>query len=174
MTEKEIVETIRSSGARGVGVCAVSDIVFDKSLRGCCEANYCGAYGKNYACPPLSGTADEMIERVKKFDRAIVFQTVSALSDSFDFEGMTKAAKNHTTLHLELLKKTGVSFSLAVGGCGICESCAAVSGEPCRFPSRVIHSLEASCINVSELARTVGLNYINEENTVTYFSAFFL
>ncbi len=173
MTEKEIIEIIKSKKVYGYGSAAVSDIVFDVNLRKACEANYCGCYGRNYACPPFSGTPDEMIERVKKFNRVIVFQTVTPLIDSFDFEGMQAAGKAHSDIHFEVSNETKV-FSLAAGGCRICPECAAIKGTPCRFPSKVISSLEASCINVYELAKTVGLKYINGENTVTYFSAFFI
>ena len=60
---------------------------------------------------------------------------------------------------------------LGAGGCGVCKPCAKQSGEPCRFPELAMPSLEAYCINVSELARAAGMKYINGPNTVTYFGA---
>ena len=43
--------------------------------------------------------------------------------------------------------------------------------EPCRFPEKAIGSLEAYGVNVSLLAQTAGMRYINGQNTVTYFGA---
>jgi predicted metal-binding protein len=60
---------------------------------------------------------------------------------------------------------------LGAGGCGVCEVCAKRTGEPCRFPEKAMPSLEAYCINVSELARAAGMKYVNGQNTVTYFGA---
>ena len=60
---------------------------------------------------------------------------------------------------------------LGAGGCGVCEKCAKMDGLPCRFPNMAMPSLEAYCINVSELARASGMKYINGQNTVTYFGA---
>ena len=60
---------------------------------------------------------------------------------------------------------------LGAGGCGVCESCAKKTNEPCRFPEKAMPSLEAYGINVSELAKASGMNYINGQNTVTYFGA---
>ena len=60
---------------------------------------------------------------------------------------------------------------LGAGGCGVCKRCAKVDGEPCRFPSEAMPSLEAYGINVSSLASLSGMKYINGQNTVTYFGA---
>ena len=60
---------------------------------------------------------------------------------------------------------------LGAGGCGVCEKCAKQTGEPCRFPTLALASLEAYGVNVSELAKTAGMKYINGQDTVTYFGA---
>ena len=60
---------------------------------------------------------------------------------------------------------------LGAGGCGVCDTCAKRTNEPCRFPEKAMPSLEAYGVNVSELARSAGMKYINGQNTVTYFGA---
>ena len=40
----------------------VSRIVFDAGLRKSCEMNSCGAYGRNYMCPPFCGEIHELID----------------------------------------------------------------------------------------------------------------
>lgn len=62
---------------------------------------------------------------------------------------------------------------LAAGGCHRCEQCAIVTNAPCRRPDEAFASLESHGIFVSDLAQKAGLNYINGQNTVTYFGAIF-
>ncbi|MEG1427664.1 MAG: DUF2284 domain-containing protein, partial [Oscillospiraceae bacterium] len=63
---------------------------------------------------------------------------------------------------------------LGAGGCGLCDTCAIVTGEPCRFPENALASLESYGVSVSELATACGMRYINGANTVTYFGAVFV
>ncbi|MBR2616748.1 MAG: hypothetical protein IKC56_00735 [Clostridia bacterium] len=51
----------------------------------------------------------------------------------------------------------------------MCKTCTYPTA-PCRFPDRARTSMEACGINVVELAKEVGINYVNGQNTVTYFS----
>ena len=50
--QEAILEFCLEAGAYKAAVLPVERIPFDKSLRAYCEANYCGSYKKNYACPP--------------------------------------------------------------------------------------------------------------------------
>ncbi len=173
--------------------------------------------------PPCVGEPDELIERAKKYKYALVFQTVSELEDSFDFEGMQAASNRHAKLsetfrgivaentleYLELtaggcnickqcaklhdepcrfpekaIAKLSETFrgivaentleylELTAGGCNICKQCAKLHDEPCRFPEKAISSLEAYCMQVSQLAEVCGMKYINGKDTVTYFGAY--
>ena len=77
---------------------------------------------------------------------------------------------------MELRKKLdGAPFKrvmhLGAGGCGVCKVCAKRSDEPCRFPDLAIASLESYGVNVSAMAASAGMKYINGVNTVTYFGA---
>ena len=71
------------------------------------------------------------------------------------------------------MKKQGFGriLCLGAGGCRICPRCAKQTNEPCRHPDRATPSLEAYGVNVSTLAKTAGMKYINGQNTVTYFGA---
>jgi predicted metal-binding protein len=60
---------------------------------------------------------------------------------------------------------------LGAGGCGVCETCAKRTGEPCRAPALAMPSLEAYGINVSRLAAAADMKYTNGKDTVTYFGA---
>ena len=164
------------AGAYKAAVIEVERIPFDKGLRAYCEANACGSYGKNWACPPSVGEAEALIQRVKTYDKALVYQTVSQLEDSFDLEGMQEAAVRHGRVSAAIQRALSDQFPggylmLTAGGCTLCPTCAKLEEQPCRFPDKALSSLEAYCINVQALASRCGMQYINGANTVTYFGA---
>lgn len=160
------------------GVVPVSGIVFDRSFRKACEQNTCGNYGKCWTCPPDAGDIDELIGKARAFDYAVVYQSVSALEDSFDIEGMTAAAVRHNEMTGRFVDRSaalwkGDFLHLSAGGCRICKRCAKRDDEPCRHPDRALSSLETYGVAVSQLAQLAGMKYINGVNTVTYFGACF-
>ncbi len=149
-------------------------IVTDASFRKICQDNGCGNYGKNYTCPPDAGPVEALMEKLHTFRYGLVYQTVSVLEDSFDFEGMLEAGSRHNRLARklwDLTEKAGIpnALHLGAGGCRLCETCAKVTGEPCRNPKRAMASLESYGVDVMRLARQAGMRYTNAENTVTYF-----
>ena len=165
-----------SLGAYRAEVIEVSKIETDGVFREMCRANYCGNYGKNWTCPPHVGEIDDLMASLKTYSHALVYQTVSELEDSYDFEGMMEAGKNHGALMMALRKAMegeaiSRSLHLGAGGCRVCERCAGRDGEPCRHPDLAAASLEAYGVNVSKLAEAAGMKYINGQDTVTYFGA---
>lgn len=151
----------------------VKDISFDPAFRAACEQNACGFYGACWMCPLDVGEIAALIARAKSFEHAIVFQTVHNIVDSFDIEGMHRAAKAHNHLISRLRRAAEKNeidcWLLGAGACGGCKICAKKSGEPCRHPGRAVVSLEAAGVDVVQLAKQTGLPYINGKNTVTYF-----
>lgn len=163
-------------GARRVGFVPVREIVFDASFRALCEQNSCGQYGRNWMCPPDVGPMEELMARARRYDTALVFQTVDALEDSFDVAGM--AAARDRMNRLIQAARGPLSRALApdplflgAGGCRACRACARPSGRPCRDPARALSSLEAYGVAVSQLAERAGMPYVNGPGTVTYFGA---
>ncbi len=165
-------------GAHKASVIPVEHIPFDPSLRQACAANTCGNYGRNWTCPPDVGPIEELIACAKGYRYALVFQTVSALEDSYDYEGMMAALRRHrevTDRITEAVREAigdGDILQLSAGGCVICETCAKRLNQPCIHPDKALASLEAYGIYVSKLAELAGMNYINGKNTVTYFGAY--
>jgi len=172
----KIQELLSARGAR-FGEADVSQIRFDPEYRVLCEKNSCGFYGACWTCPPDAGTLESRMEQVRSFERAVVFQTVFPLEDSFDIEGMHEASLRHNRLVQEVqsaAKAQGLRcIVLGAGACGVCETCTKRENLPCRFPERAITSLEACGVDVSFLAKLAGLRYINGANTVTYFGVLF-
>ena len=174
MIDKEqIVRQIEEMGASHAAFVETKEIPFEAAFRAACEQNACGFYNRCWTCPPDAGNIDDCMTHVKEFPHAVLFQTISPLEDSYDIEGMHAAATAHNALTLgvqQTFRQAGVfSKVLGAGACGVCPTCTKPDGNPCRFPDLAVTSLEACGINVSELAKTCGLRYINGQNTVTYF-----
>ncbi len=175
---QELREEALMLGAFRAEIIDAGVIVTDASFRKLCEANACGNYGKNHMCPPNAGDIYVLMEKVKQYDRALVYQTVWNLEDSYDFEGMMEAGKRHNDLMQKLREKTreenlAEPLHLGAGGCRVCEVCAARTQEPCRFPDQAVASLETYGIDVSQLAKASGMRYTNGKDTVTYFGGIF-
>lgn len=165
-------------GALRAEIIDTEHITLDAEFRKMCEANACGNYGRSYMCPPDAGDIHELMAQLRTYRKVLVYQTVSELEDSYDFEGMMDAGQRHNELAQKLRKmadEQGVAgaLHLGAGGCRYCEVCGKVTGEPCRFPDLAMRSLETYGVNVSELAKLCGMRYINGANTVTYFGAMF-
>lgn len=172
---ENIVEFIKKLGANNVCKISASEVVYQPEFRQFCVQNSCGKYGKNHSCPPFCGDEHELIAKAKTYDTAIVYQTISDLEDSYDFEGMMDAASQHFKIAHQVSKYCYENFkgkylNLSNGNCQICEKCSAMDNLPCRFPNEIIPSMDSYCVYVSELAKSAGMNYVNGQDTVTYFS----
>jgi uncharacterized 2Fe-2S/4Fe-4S cluster protein (DUF4445 family)/predicted metal-binding protein len=178
--KKRLLDTL-TEGALGLGatkasVIAASDIPRDREFRAMCAANACGVYGKCWMCPPDVGDIDALMAEIGEYDHALVYQTVTELEDSFDYEGMIDARRGMSALSQKMRKLFDIPevsrvLHLSVGGCGVCAECTKKTGEPCRHPDLAMPSLEAYGVNVSGMAGVAGMKYINGKDTVTYFGA---
>lgn len=176
---EQLTQAILDLGAYRVGTVPVDEIDFEPDFRKLCESNACGMYGRSWMCPPHIGPVEALIAQAKEFRWAVVFQTVDPLEDSYDFEGMMAAGAKMNRLAAAVqrkLEELGIQrrLLLGAGGCRVCQTCAKLQNQPCRYPKQALSSLEAYGINVSVLAPQAGMRYIHGPNTVTYFGAVFL
>jgi len=174
-----LITQILSLGAAHAAVIPVSSITFHPEFRMMCESNACGMFGKSWMCPPHVGGAQALIQEAQAYRTAVVYQTIHPLEDSFDIEGMLEAGKQQNLLARAIQRQMRAVFDkqflhLGAGGCRLCQTCALASRQPCRFPDEALSSLEAYCIDVSQLAQSAGMNYLNGANTVTYFGLLLL
>ena len=173
-----LTEVALECGADRAAVIPCSEIVTDATFRGMCASNACGMYGRCWTCPPHVGEIDALMASLSEYEFVLVYQRIGTLEDSYDFEGMQKAKRAHYGVS-QKLRRAFAHFAhlrtlhLGAGGCGVCDVCAARTGEPCRFPTQAMASLEAYGVNVSKMAASAGMRYINGVNTVTYFGAVF-
>ena len=175
---EQLVVKAKELGATTAAVVDTAVIPFSETFRAMCEQNACGKYGANWMCPPGVGTFEDLKARILSFSGGVVYQTICQLQDSFDFEGMERAAALHNENferivgYLSGSPEYELGLSLKAGACQVCAECAYASNEPCRFPDKAVASLEACCIDVNGLLTAHGLAYNNGLNTVSYAGLF--
>ena len=165
-----------NAGADNIARISSARIMIDASFRKYCAQNACGCYGRCWVCPPDCGEIGDLERRIRAYPCALLYQTVGTLEDSFDADGMRRAKRRHLrvsqALQTFLLQSAGADFlHLSAGGCGVCETCAKITNEPCRHPERALLSLEACGIDVYNTVKDTPLKYANGQNTVAYFGA---
>jgi predicted metal-binding protein len=173
MTERELIGLAVQLGFANAVVMDTRDLQFVPSFRPLCEENLCGKFGVNYACPPACGTAEEMRERVLRWKRALVMQTLWDIEDPMD-EAQTKPAKSaHNKMTRQLIDRASrPGLMVGAGGCGLCSPCAMAEGIPCRFPDKAYSCMSAYCIFVQEMAASCGMEYDCGPGLVAFFSMF--
>ena len=169
----KLEEAVLACGAFKAACIPVEKIVLDANFRKACESNSCGRYGRCYQCPPDIGEVTELMARVGVYPYAVLYQSVAQIEDSFDFEGMMDAAKEHMQLSQRVQKaaKTVLKegFLHLSSGCRLCDRCAKVDNLPCRYPNEALPAMEGYGVDVYNTAAGTQLHYINGQNTVTYF-----
>lgn len=172
--DQALIDLAVLEGAARAEVISGEQIVLSASFRDICASNACGKFGRCYMCPPDVGDIESLMEKVRAYPRALVYQSISPLEDSFDYEGMVEAGSGHAQLSqrieggLEGLIPGGY-LHLTCGGCRLCEPCLKQEGLPCRFPDQALPSVESYGIDVYNTVRGTQLKYINGQNTVTFF-----
>lgn len=64
-----LIEEAKALGFSDAAVISTDQLVFVPEYRVFCEDNLCGNYDKNPACPPQSGTVEEMKEHALKYEK---------------------------------------------------------------------------------------------------------
>ena len=84
---------------------------------------------------------------------------------------MTKAQELHKKNFFTLARQTRLlvpnCLPLTAGSCTICRSCT-YPDKPCRFPNKMLSSMEAYGLLVSAVCEASGLPYYYGPGTLTY------
>lgn len=174
---KEIAQECMGYGFSKAIPLKVSDLNFREEVRQMCTENRCGAYGKNWACPPACGTVEECSERAKQYEKGVLVEYIGTIEDSFDIEGMNEISEKYKELFEQMAYKLKMRYpkllAMGAGGCSRCKVCT-YPDAPCRFPDNLHVSMEACGLLVSEVCKACGLPYINGVNTITYIGCFLI
>lgn len=177
MNDAQLAACAQAAGFSHWATLDVSTIVLKQEVRDMCATNSCGRYGKCWSCPPGCGSLEDCKQKLSAMSRGILVQTVGDMEDSFDFEAMMEveaAHKAHFTQMYEALRASeGSVLALGTGCCTQCASCT-YPDAPCRFPEKMVSSMEAFGILVLEVCQANGLNYYYGSDQIAYTACFLL
>lgn len=170
---EEILKLARENGFTHFGPVNYGALIPLPEVREMCAADRCGKYGKSWSCPPACGTLQEASAAIARYSRGILVQTTGALSDPFDYDGMTALSQAHRQRFSNFARQVRFLFPdclpLTAGACNLCKKCT-YPGKPCRFPDKQLASMEAYGLFVSDICVQSGLQYNYGPNTLTYTS----
>jgi len=169
----ELIRLALAAGAKKAAVIKTEDIVLSSVFRDICAGNACGKYSRCWMCPPDIGEINTLMSRLKTYQHGLLYQTIYAIEDSFDIEGMGEAAVRHAQVSQAVNDAVKPllpgNLHLSCGGCNLCERCARLDDLPCRLPDKALPPMEGYGIDVYQTVRPTGLKYTNGQNTVTFF-----
>ena len=169
MTYAEMEKLAREAGFDHVAPLNPDTIELKEEVRQMCAA--CGRYGKCWSCPPGCGTLEACTARVREHQKGILVQTVGQLEDEFDGEAMMETQQLHKEQFRALCRQLQNRYVLKLGAgcCDICKECT-YPAEACRFPEKMVSSMESYGMVVSEVCKANDMPYYHGKNTIAYTS----
>ena len=152
------------------------ELEFTSRVRWVCE-HECPRFGQTWACPPGVGTVENCRCRCLNYDHCLVIATITEISDIANMEEALATRGGHEALTDEVreyFREQGLEpYILSTESCAVCDRCAYLDGEPCRYPEKMHPCLESHGINLIPTLENLGLEYQYGSNVVTWFSLLF-
>ena len=152
------------------------DLEFSSRIRWICE-HECPMYGQSWACPPGVGTVDCCKAKCLSYENCLLVSTIVEVRDIADMEETLATRPDHEAITNEvaaIMEELGVKpYVLSTEACTICEKCAILDGQPCRFPEKMHPCVESHGINVVPILESRGLEFQFGANVVTWVSLLF-
>ena len=173
MTYEQLSKIAEESGFTAWAPLDVATIELKPEVRDMCAVNTCGMYGKRWSCPPGCGELEELRKRLQEYSGGILIQSVGNLEDNFDAETMMETEANHKKgllkLQKMLLEEQVDVLVLGAGCCTHCKECT-YPHAPCRFPEKMMASMEAYGMVVADVCRANNVKYYYGPLTIAYTS----
>ena len=152
------------------------ELEFSDRIRWICE-HECPMYGKSWACPPGVGDVASCKGKCMAFENCLMISTITEVTDIADMEETLATRPEHEAVTLQVrdvMRELGVQpYILSTEACAICECCAILDGQPCRFPETMHPCVESHGINVVPMLESHGLEFQFGANVVTWISLLF-
>jgi predicted metal-binding protein len=149
---------------------------FSNRIRFICETE-CPMYGKTWACPPGVGTVESCRCRCQGFENCLMIATVTEVSDISNLEETLATRPGHeaiTNQVRDILRELGVQpYVLSTEACTLCQRCAYLDGQPCRYPEKMHPCVESHGINLIPTLEENGIEFQFGGNVVTWVSLLF-
>ena len=152
------------------------ELEFADRVRWICE-NECPRHGQSWACPPGVGSVSHCRCKCLGYENCLVIGTITEVNDIADIQETLDTRGDHEALTDEIrgyFREQGVEpYILSTDSCAVCDRCAYLDGEPCRFPRRMHPCVESHGINLIPTLESQGLEFIQGGNVVTWYSLLF-
>ena len=153
----DYVKEAQALGFTDAAFMPVAELVIVPEYRVFCEENLCGNYNVLPACPPASGTVEEMTARVRQYETALVLMVEHTPKDYTDRQEQ-KAAKRHqnelTEQLINRMHENGTTDTLMMGA----------------GPWKTASCMSAYCVNAQKMADFVGMKCWDNDGKIRYFS----
>ena len=177
MLDKELLESqLAELPLLGYGFIDPASLDFTERVRYICKQE-CPMYGKTWACPPAVGEVAECQKKCLSYGDCLLIATITEVSDIANIEEALATRGDHEAITGEvaqMMRQQGAEpYILSTEACAVCERCAYLDGQPCRFPERMHPCVESHGINIIPTFDVVGIPFIYGENMVTWVSLLF-
>lgn len=178
MLNKEILENqLAEFPLFSYGFIDPQNLEFTQRVRYICSTE-CPMYNQSWACPPAVGEVEECQARCLQYENCLLIATLTEVSDIANIDECLATRSEHegiTNAIADLMRQQGTEpYILSTEACAVCERCAWLDGEPCRFPERMHPCVESHGINAISAMEDLGIPFISGENVVTWVSLLFL
>ena len=152
------------------------ELEFSERIRWICE-HECPMYGKSWACPPGVGSVAACRGKCMGFENCLMISTIVEVEDITNIDETLATRPEHeavTNQVAEIMRQLGTEpYVLSTEACAICQNCAILDGQPCRFPEKMHPCVESHGINVVPILESRGLEFQFGANVVTWISLLF-
>ena len=149
---------------------------FSDRIRYICQSE-CPMHGKTWACPPAVGEVAQCKAKCFRYNSCLLVGTITETDDISSLEKTLQTRPEHEALtnHIrELFRQQGVEpYILSTEACAVCDRCAYLDGQPCRYPERMHPCLESHGINIIPTLEELGLEFQYGGNIITWYSLLF-
>jgi len=149
------------------------ELEFSDRIRWICE-HECPMYGTSWACPPGVGSVEGCKGKCLSFENCLLISTIVEVADIADLEETLATRPEHeeiTNQVRDIMAELGAQpYVLSTEACAICDRCAMLDGQPCRFPEKMHPCVESHGINVVPILESRGLAFQFGANVVTWIS----
>ena len=152
------------------------ELEFSDRIRWICE-HECPMYGRSWACPPGVGSVCDCQTKCLSYENCLMISTIVEVADITNINETLATRPEHeavTNRVRDLMRQLGTDpYILSTEACALCDRCAILDGQPCRFPEKMHPCVESHGINVVPVLEDRGLEFQFGANVVTWISLLF-
>lgn len=152
------------------------DLEFSDRVRWICRQE-CPRFNQTWACPPAVGPVESCRCRCLAYENCLMIATATPVADISNMTETLATRSGHETVTdqvRECFRAQGVEpYILSTESCDLCDRCAYLDGQPCRYPEKMHPCLESHGINLIHTLEGLGMDYVQGSGEVTWFSLLF-